>query len=76
MRRFLIDVNIDSGNAATLIMTLKYPDVTVEAITVVAGNVPVDQYMQNALYTLASVGECVPKSPSMPQSRGAVPRPP
>ena len=32
-------------------MALREPSITVEAITVVAGNVPLDQAVQNALYT-------------------------
>lgn len=41
-------------------MALRHPGVEVEAITVVAGNVPVDQGVQNALYTLELLGETVP----------------
>jgi purine nucleosidase len=41
-------------------MALRHPDVTVEAITVVAGNVPVDLAVQNALYTRDLAGSDVP----------------
>lgn len=41
-------------------MALKHPDVAVEAVTVVAGNVPLEQGVQNALYTLELCGSTVP----------------
>jgi purine nucleosidase len=41
-------------------MALQYPDVQVEAITVVGGNVPVDQGVQNALYTAELCRKQVP----------------
>jgi purine nucleosidase len=41
-------------------MALQYPDVQVEAITVVGGNVPVDQGVQNALYTAGLCKKQVP----------------
>ena len=52
MRRFLIDTDTASDDAVALVMALRHPDVHVEAITLVAGNVPVDQGLQNALYTV------------------------
>ena len=55
MRHLLIDTDTASDDAVALIMALKYPGVNVEAITVVAGNVGVDQGVKNALYT---VGLC------------------
>jgi len=41
-------------------MALRAPDVRVAAITVVAGNVPVEQATRNALYTVELCGENVP----------------
>lgn len=41
-------------------MALNYPGVQVDAITVVAGNVPLDQAVQNALYTVELCGRSVP----------------
>jgi purine nucleosidase len=41
-------------------MALRHPDVEVEAITVVAGNVPLDLALQNALYTRDLAGSDVP----------------
>jgi len=60
MRRLLIDTDTASDDAVALVMAINHPDVEVEAITVVAGNVPVDQGVQNALYTLELLGEEVP----------------
>jgi purine nucleosidase len=41
-------------------MALRHPDADVRAITVVAGNVPLEQAVQNALYTRDLVGSDVP----------------
>lgn len=41
-------------------MALRHPDIEVVAVTVVAGNVPLDQAVQNALYTVELCGESVP----------------
>ena len=60
MRRFLIDTDTASDDAVALVMALKHPDVQVEAITVVAGNVPLPQAVQNALYTVEQCGKDVP----------------
>ncbi len=51
-RRFLIDTDTASDDAVALIMALRNPELTVEAITVVAGNVPLEQGVQNALYVV------------------------
>jgi purine nucleosidase len=59
-RHFLIDTDTGSDDAVALIMALRQPDVIIEAITVVAGNVPVDQGVQNALYTVELCGRAVP----------------
>lgn len=60
MRRFVIDTDTASDDAVALVMALQHPDVQVEAITVVAGNVPVEQSVQNALYTVEQCGKSVP----------------
>ena len=60
MRHFLIDTDTASDDAVALAMALRHPDVRVESITVVAGNVPVDQGVQNALYTVALCERQVP----------------
>lgn len=59
-RTFLIDTDTASDDAVALIMALRAPDVRVAAITVVAGNVPVEQATRNALYTVELCGANVP----------------
>lgn len=56
----LIDTDTASDDAVALVMAFKHPDVRVEAITVVAGNVPLEQGVQNALYTRALCGADAP----------------
>ena len=59
-RKLLIDTDTASDDAVALIMALRSPDVSVLAITVVAGNVPVEQATQNALYTVELCASTVP----------------
>ena len=56
----LIDTDTASDDAVALIMALRSPLVNVAAITVVAGNVPVEQATRNALYTAELCGSGVP----------------
>src|SRR5882724_6131129 len=56
MRTFLIDTDTASDDAVALIMALRHPDVYVAAITVVAGNVGLEQATRNALYTAELCG--------------------
>src|SRR5256885_15508573 len=60
MRKFLIDTDTASDDAVALIMALRAPEVRVEAITVVSGNVPLKQATENALYTVELCGAQVP----------------
>lgn len=60
MRHFLIDTDTASDDAVALVMALRHPGVIIEAITVVAGNVPVDQGVQNALYTVELCEQSIP----------------
>lgn len=55
-RRLLIDTDTASDDAVALIMALRHPEVEVVAITVVCGNVAVDQGVRNALYTVELCG--------------------
>ena len=59
-RKVLIDTDTASDDAVALIMALRSPLVEVVAITVVAGNVPVEQGVSNALYTAELCGSDVP----------------
>ena len=60
VRRILIDSDTASDDAVALIMALRNPDIHIEAITVVAGNVPLDQAVQNALYTVELCSDRTP----------------
>jgi inosine-uridine nucleoside N-ribohydrolase len=51
VRHLLIDTDTAGDDVTALLIALRSPDVTVEAITVVAGNVYLDQCVTNALYT-------------------------
>lgn len=66
MRHVLIDTDTASDDAVALIMALRDPRVRVEAITVVAGNVPVDLGVRNALCTVEAARTYAP-----PVYRGA-----
>jgi purine nucleosidase len=55
-RTFLIDTDTASDDAVALIMALRAPDVRVAAVTVVAGNVNLQQATRNALYTVELCG--------------------
>lgn len=60
MRKFIIDTDTASDDAVALVMALQRPDIDVRAITVVAGNVPLPQALQNALYTVELCGADAP----------------
>ena len=60
MRTFLIDTDTASDDAVALIMALRSSQIRVAAITVVAGNVPVAQATNNALFTAELCGSDVP----------------
>src|SRR5688500_13863276 len=60
MRTFLIDTDTASDDAVAIVMALRNPDVRVAALTVVAGNVPLEQATRNALYTSQLCGSDVP----------------
>lgn len=55
-RPFFIDTDTASDDAVALVIALRHPDVQVVGIGVVAGNVPLDKAVQNALYTVELVG--------------------
>src|SRR5260370_2360159 len=59
-RAFLIDTDTASDDAVAIIMALRSPDVRVQAITTVAGNVDVQQATRNALYTAELCSSVVP----------------
>jgi len=48
-RHLLIGTDTASDDAVALVMAMQYPGVQIEVTTVVAGSVPVDKGVQNAL---------------------------
>jgi purine nucleosidase len=66
MRKFLIDTDTASDDAVAIIAALRDPQVHVEAVTVVAGNVPIDRAVKNALISVEVAATYVP-----PVYRGA-----
>jgi purine nucleosidase len=59
-RNLLIDTDTASDDAVALIMALRSPNMNVLAITVVAGNVSVEQGTRNALFTAELCSSQVP----------------
>jgi purine nucleosidase len=59
-RKILIDTDTASDDAVALIMALRSSKVSVLAITVVAGNVSVEQGTRNALFTVEFCDSAVP----------------
>lgn len=65
--RLVIDTDTASDDAVALMLALAEPGVTVDAITVVAGNVPLNQAVTNALVTCDVMGRAdVPVYPGRP----------
>jgi purine nucleosidase len=60
MRNFLIDTDTASDDAVAILMALSAPDVRVLGLTIVAGNVGVEQATRNALLTAEIAGGDVP----------------
>lgn len=52
MRKFWIDTDTASDDAVAILMALRWPEVHVEGISVVSGNVPVEMGERNARYTV------------------------
>ena len=59
-RKMIIDTDTASDDAVAIMMALQTPDIEVEAITIVSGNMPVAQGSNNARYTVELCGKDVP----------------
>lgn len=59
-RRFWIDSDTASDDAVAILMALRRDDVQVEGISIVSGNVPVEQGSINARYTVELCGADAP----------------
>ena len=60
MKHFLIDTDTASDDVVALLMVLREPSVRVEAITVVAGNCPLEIGVKNALISIERAGTYTP----------------
>ena len=60
MKRMWIDTDTASDDAVAILMALRWPDVVVDGISVVCGNVPVEMGIRNALYTVELCGKDTP----------------
>jgi purine nucleosidase len=58
-RKVIIDTDTASDDAVALIMALRNPKIDVIGITTVAGNCPIPEATQNALFTVELVGSSV-----------------
>jgi len=63
MRKFLIDTDTGTDDAAALLLAMADPDTEILAITTVAGNIPLEQGTKNALQTLEIAGRQIPVYP-------------
>lgn len=59
----IVDTDTASDDAQALVLAVRSSRVTVEAVTVVAGNVGFDEQVANALYTLELAGSDAPVYP-------------
>lgn len=73
-RKLLVDTDTASDDAVALVLAFRDPRVDVEAITVVAGNVTVEQGVANAHYTREICGGSAPiyAGAAQPLQRGLV----
>ncbi len=56
MTRLLIDTDTAGDDAFSLLLALRHPGVTLEAVTICNGNVTFEQQIENALYTIEVAG--------------------
>jgi purine nucleosidase len=65
-RKVILDVDPGTDDAMAILLALNSPEIEVQALTVVAGNVVVDQGAENALKLVSLAGRC-----DIPVARGA-----
>jgi inosine-uridine nucleoside N-ribohydrolase len=56
MTRLIVDTDTAGDDTVSLLIALRRPEIELEAITVVCGNVPFEQEVENALYTVEAAG--------------------
>lgn len=59
-KKIIIDTDTAADDAVALLMALRHPDIDVVAISIVAGNVGLDQASKNARYTVELCGQQTP----------------
>ena len=59
-RHFIIDTDTGGDDAAALLLAVKTPNIAIEGVTVLAGNVDLERAAQNALMTLEVAGAKIP----------------
>ena len=57
-RRVIIDTDPGTDDAIAIILALNSPEIQVDGLTVVAGNVPVERGLENALKIVSLAGRC------------------
>ena len=60
MRKFIIDTDTASDDAAALMLAALSPDVEILGVTTLTVNVDIEQSARNALATLEACGSTVP----------------
>ena len=65
-RKVILDVDPGTDDAMAILLALNSPEIDVQALTVVAGNVVVEQGVENALKLVSLAGRC-----DIPVARGA-----
>ena len=60
VRKMIIDTDTASDDAVAILMAHRWPDIQVQAVTIVSGNVHVDQGSRNAGYTIELCGKKTP----------------
>lgn len=63
MRRFIIDTDTGTDDAAALFIALAQPDIEILAVTTVAGNIPLEKGTRNALMTIETADRNIPVYP-------------
>jgi len=54
--RLIIDTDTAGDDTYSLLLAMKTPGATLEAVTICVGNVPFDQQVENALATIEAAG--------------------
>jgi inosine-uridine preferring nucleoside hydrolase len=67
--RVIIDTDPGTDDALAILLALNSPELRVEALTIVAGNVPAAVGLDNALKVASLAGAAISPSPKAPRAR-------